>query len=43
VSGRQRDNPFPLGQHADAHVQRASPTLDERCTFGGKPENICSV
>ena len=33
VSGRQRDNPFPLGVHepADARVQRASPTLDERC------------
>jgi hypothetical protein len=33
VSGRQRDNPFPLGvqEPADARVQRASPTLDERC------------
>lgn len=34
MSGRQRDNPFPLGrqERADAYVQRASPTLDEGCT-----------
>jgi len=27
MSGRQRDNPFPLGrrERADAYVQRASP------------------
>src|SRR5262249_8631665 len=36
VSGRQCDNPFQLGVHerADARVQRASPTLDERCKGG---------
>ena len=36
MSGRQRDNPFPLGEQepADARVQRASPTLDERCKGG---------
>src|SRR6516165_1542091 len=36
VSGRQRDNSFPLGVHerAGAHVQRASPALDERCKGG---------
>src|SRR5262245_60022548 len=33
MSGRQRDNPFPLGhqEHAHPYVQRARPTLDERC------------
>jgi hypothetical protein len=32
MSGRQRDNPLPLGhqEHAHPYVQRASPTLDER-------------
>ena len=36
MSGRQRDNPFPLGVHegAGAHVQRASPALDERSKGG---------
>src|SRR5436305_9213345 len=36
MSGRQRDNPFPLrGQErADADVQRGSPTLYERCKGG---------
>src|SRR5262249_61937027 len=36
VSGRQRHNPFPLGQEEPASTanQRASPTLDERCKGG---------
>jgi hypothetical protein len=36
VSGRQRDNPFPLGGQEPANTaeQRASPTLDERCKGG---------
>ena len=36
MSGRQSDNPFQLGVHerADARVQRASPTLDERYKGG---------
>ena len=36
ISGRQRDNPFPMGVHerAGADVQRASPELDERCKGG---------
>src|SRR5262245_59798631 len=36
MSGRQRDNPLPLGsqERADAYLQRASPALDERCKGG---------
>jgi hypothetical protein len=36
VSGRQRGNPFPLGEQepAEPGEQRASPTLDERCKGG---------
>src|SRR6516165_52211 len=36
LSGRQRNNPFPLGrqEHADAYVQRASSMLDECCKSG---------
>jgi hypothetical protein len=36
MSGRQRDNPFPLGEHgrADAPMQPLSPALDERCKGG---------
>jgi hypothetical protein len=36
MSGRQRGNPFPMGQQerATTDEQRASPTLDERCKGG---------
>ena len=36
MSGRQRDDPFLLGdqERTRAHVQRASPALDERCKGG---------
>src|SRR5262249_43366768 len=36
MSGRQRNNPFPLGRqkYADAYVQRASSMLDECCKGG---------
>ena len=36
MSGRQRDNLFPTGEHEPATTgeQRVSPTLDKRCKGG---------